>query len=513
MHAALLSRPSTTSLQVTQAISDHSHSTMDTIEADYLVIGAGAMGMAFVDTILSDNDKTIAIVDRYARPSGHWTVAYPYVRLHQPSAFYGVNSRNLGRDQIDRVGWNKGLGELASRDEVCSYYDGLMHQTFLPSGRVTYYPKHEYSGHGVFTSVLTGKAYHAGSNTCIVDATFMKVKVPSMSPPAYTVASGVQLVTPNDLPSVPRQYGNYTVVGAGKTGIDACLWLLANGINPSSITWIMPRDSFYMERSTIQPRSLLADNTGPRLEAVNGSIMAASSVDDLMDRLIASKQLLRLDDEVLPTMFRCATVSLAEFEQLKKIQSIVRKGRVTRITQQEVTLQQGSYSPVQDTLFIDCSADGLTKLSPVPVFQEKLITLQSVRWCQQVFSAAFIAHVEATYSDSQTKNDLTRVIPHPNEVMDYPLALLQSHLNNLRWNSRPTTHKWLQGARLDYFRALAPPVPADPVAAEDYSKKVGTQVMALCARLRELLLEMPAEDAERAKVQLEGFDEGLRSNL
>jgi hypothetical protein len=259
---------------------------MDTIEADYLVIGAGAMGMAFVDTILSDNDKTIAIVDRYARPSGHWTVAYPYVRLHQPSNFYGVNSRNLGQDQIDQVGWNKGLGELASRDEVCSYYDGLMHQTFLPSGRVTYYPKHEYSGHGVFTSVLTGKAYRAGSNTCIVDATFMKVKVPSMSPPAYTV------------------------VGAGKTGIDACLWLLANGINPSSITWIMPRDSFYMERSTIQPRSLLADNTGPRLEAVNGSIMAASSVDDLMDRLIASQQLLRLDDEVLPTMFRCATVSL-----------------------------------------------------------------------------------------------------------------------------------------------------------------------------------------------------------
>jgi hypothetical protein len=513
MHAALLSRPDTSPLQVSQPNSHHPPSTMDTIEADYLVIGAGAMGMAFVDTILSDTDRTIAIVDRYARPSGHWTVAYPYVRLHQPSAFYGVNSRNLGQNQVDQVGWNKGLGELASRDEVCSYYDGLMHQTFLPSGHVTYYPKHEYTGEGVFKSILTGKAYRAGSNTCIVDATFMKVKVPSMSPPAYGVASGVQLVTPNDLPSMQRQYGNYTVVGAGKTGIDACLWLLANGIDPSSITWIMPRDSFYMERSTIQPRSLVADNAGPRLEAANHSIMAASSVDDLMDRLIASQQLLRLDDGVTPTMFRCATVSLAEFEQLKKIQSIVRKGRVTHISQQEVTLQRGSYSPVHDTLFIDCSADGLAKLTPVPVFQKNLITLQSVRWCQQVFSAAFIAHVEATYSDSQTKNDLTRVIPHPNEVMDYPLALLQSHLNNLRWNSRPATHKWLQEARLDYFRALAPPVPADPIAAEDYFEKVGAQIMALCAKLRELLLAMPAEDAERARVQLEGFDESLRSNL
>jgi hypothetical protein len=505
MHAALLSHSDTISLEVSQHNSQHSHGTMDTIEADYLVIGGGAMGMAFVDTILSDTDKTIAIVDRYTRPSGHWTVAYPYVRLHQPSAFYGVNSRNLGQDQIDQVGWNKGLGELASRDEVCSYYDRVMHHTFLPSGRVTYYPKHEYSGHGVFKSILTGRTYRAGSKTCIVDATFMKVKVPSMSPPAYEVASGVQLVTPNDLSSAQRQYDNYTVVGAGKTGIDACLWLLANGIDASSITWIMPRDSFYMERSTIQPRSLLVEDSGVRLEAANISIMAASSVDDLMNRLVASQLLLRLDDGVTPTMFRCATVSLAEFEQLKKIQSIVRKGRVTRIDQQKVILQHGSYSPVHDTLFIDCSADGLAKLSPIPVFQKNLITLQSVRWCQQVFSAAFIAHIEASCTDEATKNEFTRVIPHPNEVMDYPLALLQSHLNNLRWNSRPATHKWLQEARLDYFRALAPPVPADPVAAVDHFKKVGAQVIALCAKLRELLLAMPAEDAERAKVQLGGF--------
>lgn len=130
---------------------------MEPIKADYLVVGAGAMGMAFVDTILTDTDKTVAIIDRYARPSGHWTVAYPYVRLHQPSAFYGVNSKHLGDDQIDQVGWNQGLCELASRDEVCSYYDLIMRQTFLPSGRVTYYPKHEYTGEGSFHSILTGK--------------------------------------------------------------------------------------------------------------------------------------------------------------------------------------------------------------------------------------------------------------------------------------------------------------------------------------------------------------------
>ncbi len=34
-----------------------------------------------------------SIVDRNDQPGGHWTTAYPFVRLHQPSAYYGVNSR------------------------------------------------------------------------------------------------------------------------------------------------------------------------------------------------------------------------------------------------------------------------------------------------------------------------------------------------------------------------------------------------------------------------------------
>ena len=108
------------------------------LHVDYLISGAGAMGMAFADVILHESDKTIALVDRRAAPGGHWNDAYPFVRLHQPSAFYGVNSRALGDDLIDKVGWNKGLYELASKGEVCAYYDRVMREQFLPSGRVHY---------------------------------------------------------------------------------------------------------------------------------------------------------------------------------------------------------------------------------------------------------------------------------------------------------------------------------------------------------------------------------------
>ena len=209
-----------------------------TITPDYLVIGAGAMGMAFVDTLITDTNATVAIVDRYARPGGHWTIAYPHVTLHQPSAFYGVNSQEFpGEKNIDKIGGNRGMSELATGDEVRSYFSRVMQQTFLPTGRVKYYPSHEYVGDGEFRPLITkDKAIRVGPDTRIVDATFMKVEVPAMRPPPYEVAEDVHLTTPNGLVALTRPYGGYTVVGAGKTGMDACLWLLSRGIDAKDIS-------------------------------------------------------------------------------------------------------------------------------------------------------------------------------------------------------------------------------------------------------------------------------------
>src|SRR5687767_2845683 len=66
------------------------------ITADYLIVGAGAVGMAFADSVLAaDTNASMVIVDRHDRPGGHWNDAYPFVRLHQPSSTYGVNSVEL----------------------------------------------------------------------------------------------------------------------------------------------------------------------------------------------------------------------------------------------------------------------------------------------------------------------------------------------------------------------------------------------------------------------------------
>ncbi|KAJ8069092.1 hypothetical protein OCU04_002765 [Sclerotinia nivalis] len=463
------------------------------ITVDYLVIGAGAMGMAFVDTLFTDNkDATFAIVDRYNRPGGHWNKAYPFVRLHQPSNFYGVNSRDLGEDKIDMVGWNSGLAELATSDEILAYYTRVLTQQFLPSNRVTYYPLCEYTSGGEFYSTVTGKMYSVGNETRIVDATFMRVKVPSMSPPVYSVADDVKLITPNELAQVSRPYANYTVVGAGKTGIDACLWMLSMGIDPSKITWIMPRDSWLFDRNSIQPAESSVQKIRETLQLQVEAAMAATSVDDLFKRLDASGVLLRVSKNDWPTMFRCATVSLAEYEQIKKIEHIVRMGRVKQIAADQVTLEGGKFSPVLDTLYIDCTADGLKGCEPVPVFNGKHITLQAVRSCQQVFSAAFIAHVEAEYDNDKKKNSLCGPISHPSKSIDWLRTKVQDHENMLLWNAEPKMVIWLSQSRLNMFKNLQPLLPEDREERRLVLQAIEEKEVAYINKIRKLLNDYKA---------------------
>lgn len=473
------------------------------ISPDYLVIGAGAMGLAFVDTLITETRATVAVVDRYGRPGGQWTLVYPFVRLHQPSESYGVNSRALGEGRIDEVGLNKGMAEMATGDEILAYYSKVMHNTLLPSGRVTYYPKHEWIGDGKFRSILTNKVISVGPNTRIVDATYMKVEVPAMKPPPYEVAKDVSHIILNDLPKVSRHYGGYTVVGAGKTGIDACLWLLSNGIDPKDITWIMPRDAWLFERSGIQTHPKFIEKTAATLSAVEDAILEATSVDDMFHRVEAAGELVRIDENVWPTMWKCATISLVELEQVRKIEKIVRKGRVVRLDADKVTLTNGTYEPVPDTLYIDCTSHAAKRVDPVPVFSGNRITLQPVRRCQQVFSSAFIAHIDATYEDEKVKNELCRAIQHPNEPLDYLIGNFQTNRNQLLWGAEPKLGAWLLEARLDLVRGLVAAIPEQnrEAAMAEKMKKVER----VTVKLQELLRTIPEQDAKRVEPQLARF--------
>ncbi|OAA80966.1 hypothetical protein LEL_00511 [Akanthomyces lecanii RCEF 1005] len=475
----------------------------ETINVDYLIVGAGAMGLAFADTLLSDNKATMAIVDRYHAPGGHWTVAYPFVHLHQPSAFYGVDSKALGSDQIDKHGMNKGLYELATSQEVLAYYHQLVYQHFLPSGRVSYHPKCEYTGDGTFRSVVTGKTYKAGENTKIVDATYMKVSVPSMAPPKYEVAPGVDLVTPNELVDVKEGRSNYTIVGAGKTGIDTCLWLLENGVPQDQITWIMPRDAWLRDRASLQPGDLFSERRAGTLKLVAQAAATSQSVDDYLDKMEQGGESMRLSSDIRPEMYRCATVSVAELDEIRKIENVVRKGRVLSIGPDQVKLQKGSYKPKPGTLYINCSTDGLAKLDPVPVFQGQTLRLQPVRPCQQVFSAAFIAHVESAYAGDEEalKNKLCRPIPHPYVAGDWVVAYIMYLRARTLWDGHAETRAWLANSRLNLENHFLPTDKAlrAAIVEKGLSSERLAQGKQLMHRLYSLLDTLPEEQSAAAK--------------
>jgi hypothetical protein len=464
------------------------------IDTDYLVIGAGATAMAFVDTLLTDSHATVTLVDRHHRPGGHWTVAYSYVRLHQPSVMYGVNSRPLGADQVDRTGWNAGLYELAGAAEICSYFDQVMQQTFLPSGRVAYFPMAEYRGAGRFHLTTSGREFRVTVRRKIVDTTYQGVTVPAMRPPEFPVATGIPVVPPNDLPAVRVPYDRYVVIGAGKTGIDACLWLLEQGVEPAELTWIMPRAPWLIDRATVQPLPLRdAEAIAREHAAKHDAVMGAQSLPDLFDRLERTGALLRISENERPTAFRCATVSQAELDQLRRIDDVVRLGRVRRVDETDIELDGGTLPTGPRVLHVDCTADAVKQLPVVPIFQEGLITLQSVRVCQPVFSAALIAHVEATYPDDGVKNELCPVTPNPRTDVDWLRFAVSANSELLRWADNPDIGAWLRTSRL--HPDMTPPLPDDPAERAAVERQATALAQEQNAKLEELL---QAHGAHRA---------------
>lgn len=425
------------------------------LETDYLVVGAGAMGLAFADTLVAESDARITIVDRHGQPGGHWNDAYSFVALHQPSAFYGVNSLPLGSGLKDTYGMNAGLYELASGPEVCGYFSAVMRRKLLASGRVDYFPMTDYRGDGQLVSLLTGDEIRVTVRRKTVDATYSASSVPSTHTPAYAVADGVRLVAPNALPHLARSDGPvptaYVIIGAGKTAMDAALWLAGAGVPADRIRWVMPRDSWLINRQTTQPGSeFFHDSIGAYARGLE-AFATAPDAEALFDRLEAAGNMLRIDRSVRPRMFHYATISTGEIETLRTLTDLIRHGRLRAIETGGLRFDD-AFVPVEPgSLFIDCTASGITRRPPVPVFRPDRITLQTVRGPAPTFSAALTAWVEAHIEDESRKNALCPPLTFPDQPRDYP----QAELANLRiqavWATEPDLRRWIRDSRLDGF--------------------------------------------------------------
>lgn len=424
-----------------------------TLETDYLVVGCGASGMAFTDSLIAASDADVIMVDRRHAPGGHWNDAYPFVRLHQPSAFYGVNSLPLGTDTIDRGGLNQGFYEQASAAEICAYYDRVMQKHLLASGRVRYFPMCEYIGGHRFVSRLSRERYEVKVRRKLVDATYLEPSVPASAAPPFAVAPGARCVPVGELPRITHHADGYVLIGAGKTAIDACLWLLQSGVAPADIRWIKPREAWLMNRAYSQCGELV----GNLLEGFSLQLEAAANADSLEDlfvRLNATAQLLRVDERVGPTMYKAATVSAPELEQLRRIEEVVRLGHVQRIERNAIVLERGKVPTSPNRLHVHCAASGLNPAPAMPIFMPERITLQPIRTGIIPLNAALIGFIEATRDEVAEQN---RLCP-PNRLPDVPIdwvrgTLITTTADHL-WAKEPDITAWLEGARLNPARGL-----------------------------------------------------------
>jgi len=417
---------------------EHSQRRVNSSDStDYLVVGAGASGLAFVDTLLTEGSPNlqVVIIDRRETPGGHWSDSYEFVRLHQPASFYGVNSERLENGEDPR--------DLSSGPQVHAYFVKVM-QKLLDSGRVRFFPNSECSREALSTKPGTeyqitslcdkDKAVRHMQVRCkVVDAAYLMAEIPSTRPAPFKVEKGARVVPVNavhDLAALENPPPPaFVIVGSGKTGIDAITRLITSGIAASQVRWVVPSDPIVWHRG-----AMFFNESVPEPEAIPGT------------------KLFFLHNKKQPnpgTMrFRCATVGSQEFDACRQINddNIVRLGKIAQVTAEEIVLEHGRVPLLPGTVVVDCAGDGLPPRKTVPVFDGAKITLQTLATCQVCLSAAIIAKVECAFSDQGYKNKLCTPVSYPSRIGEMA-GIMQSVDRNMS-GLKSAIGDWLSTCRL-----------------------------------------------------------------
>ena len=464
-----------------------------TIETDYLVVGGGVSAMAFVDTLLDSSPARVTIVDRRHAPGGHWLDAYPFVRLHMPSANYGLASTRLGQDRVDTSGQNAGMYERASPYEIREYLARVLEERFLPSGRVSFLGLSDYrgedaDGHHV-VSLLTGADVTIRARK-LVDATYVQSEIPSRHTPAFQVEPGARVIAPNDLVNLTAPPGEVTVIGAGKTAMDTCVWMLDAGLDPDRIVWIRPRDAWVWDRARLQPLELVASYMQTQARWVEAAAAAVDG-DDFAHRLEAAGVFWRIDPQVEPEAYRGAIVSAHDLERLRAVERVVRGRRVRAVGTHSIDLSEGHLPTRPDALHVDCTAAGVPAPEIRPVFAPGRITLQYLMIGNVSWGAATIGWIEANREDDDAKNRLSPPVVLDGKtsgLLEVARAGMTGLLARLQ---EPDLAAWTESCRLN---------PAAGAMARIGEPEIGSALAAMASNmgpaLENLARRAPAPDVE-----------------
>ena len=467
---------------------------------DYLIIGAGATGLAFVDTLLHNTPQSMSVllIDQHSNPGGQWLDSYDFVQLHQPSNMYGVETMKL---EPSSTGASKNGEEAhrATREEILEYYD-----------RVTKNLEEKYDFHfcgdiefdisqldGEDTSAIEEeiaaahryRQYKLSDGRSImakkvVDARYLQPDLPINVPPKFKYDPEVINVVPvNTLASTATKQSptkHYVIIGAGKTGMDAIVFLIQHEhVNPDNIVWIVPNEAWITARENIGScMEFLHECT--KLQKMNGGEIESK---DFFQRGFLEWEkkgkMYRFDKDILPTKFKDATLSKSELEVIKNVKRVVRNGRVDSIDDCGTIHFVGETSMklpwessfTSETTFVHCSAGAFnyskqTK-KPPPIFSSHRISLQDVYgtpgFC---FVGSILAKLESLsmkLTDDEKNAMCAAPIPEPSSsplgpsggdigVVSPSHGYVQRLSNLSKWLQVAEIRNWLEGHRLFNLR-------------------------------------------------------------
>ena len=421
-----------------------------TPEVDYLVVGAGATGMAFTDALVAGSDARVALVDRREGPGGHWRAAYPFVRLHQASQFYGVASTTLGGGALQTDGPEAGLHERADRDTICAYYDAVL-ERLVATGRVELVAGHEHAGGTRLRSLRTGETLEVTGRAApvrLVDARYRSPVIPAESERRYAVADDARVVPVNALADV-ADAAHLAVLGSGKTATDAIVTLLGQGVDPDAITWVRPRDPWMLDRARIQPDpAIYLAMVADLMEAAARAV----SLDRLFEDLEEAGIMLRIDRSRTPTMAKAPTLGRWELDLLRSVEHVVRLGHVRSAHGDRLELDGGTVSLPPRAVVVDCAADGLPDRPTVPVWTPERITPQPIRAGFPCFGAALVGHVEATRRDDAEKNRLCAPTAFGNSLRQWARMNADGARSSAVFMAEPDLADWVASTPLNPSR-------------------------------------------------------------
>jgi hypothetical protein len=505
---------------------------------DYLVVGAGAASMSFIDTLLTELPKSkVIMIDRKSSAGGHWVDSYGFVQLHQPSLLYGVESKQLEGN------WMLPWKHRANKSEILTYFNAFVKEK-QEAGQLEFYPNCNYNfGHedtnpdGLYSfSSLDGQQkYDVQVDVKLVDGTAGECIIPSQNPLPFPVDVGAQIMTPNQIydasfdrkhrSDLARKTKCFVVVGAGKTAMDTVVYLQrVMKTKPSNIAWVIPNDVWMLNRDGggnpwVWPKALLENNLD--------SDQAALSLEE-------KGMFYRLDPNILPTQFRFPVVEAGELNLMRKVKTIIRRGRATgiRVTgdddRKTVTMDFGDNKPAwevpgvdaNECVFVHCASPGPFNNKVVDsVFEsDKKLTLTLLVAPPISQSMSNIAKIEAARRKGTLDLDFGRQLLAASETND---TAEETNLAD-KYSENDVLRALIVGYKLKTGGKLAPLDPiftlasffaildADPMTAYDWQKGSRLQFLSIPG-FKIQIYEDVLELARKGKQELGYTDEKVRT--